>query len=435
MACNGVSILSPAARSSCEPGYELRQNTCLWCEIGTYNIDGVSACKQCPFGAVCAGGNVVLAQQGFWRAPDSPTAFFLCKPNTLNSCCPSGRCLKASTDLTPTFTRINASKLAASGIVFSTAECGIARSGLLCSYCDEGHSEWNDECVPCPYAANPVFLIVYIILVCLFLLLLLLYSCTRNFAAESGSFQVISDFVQSAGVMLVLPQSSVFSVISGLFTFDISVFSSSLSSRPVCLVNVSPMSKLFLKFFNVCVVFICLLGLFLVIYLQRHLRKKKQRTAPFWFMMWRLFFLSTVVVTGVTFQLLNCQRVGNHYVMVQSPASGRCFQGTHLLLSVFMVIFMAFVNALVPFFVRRIISSMGETELQLVHTEEGRRLCTIIVEESRAEIFRNALCGLWKDCGTRGVSDFGNNSAISPHSARLSQKRRLSTTISNAVNI
>lgn len=67
---------------TCPPGYMMNRDeelplddACIRCEAGTYLLEqsNYSACLNCPMGAVCEGGDSVVAVQGFWREPDNST--------------------------------------------------------------------------------------------------------------------------------------------------------------------------------------------------------------------------------------------------------------------------------------------------------------------------------------------------------------------------
>ena len=67
---------------SCPPGYTMlvsnsstTVDTCVICPAGSYLLDEVTSpsttCKPCPIGASCPGGNVVIAQAGYWQSSSS----------------------------------------------------------------------------------------------------------------------------------------------------------------------------------------------------------------------------------------------------------------------------------------------------------------------------------------------------------------------------
>jgi hypothetical protein len=67
---------------SCPPGYMMNReeelpldDQCKWCEAGTYMLEqsNYSSCLNCPMGAVCEGGDSVIAVEGFWRELDNST--------------------------------------------------------------------------------------------------------------------------------------------------------------------------------------------------------------------------------------------------------------------------------------------------------------------------------------------------------------------------
>ena len=45
--------------------YFSNNNTCIVCPSGKYNLIAGSECKPCPTGAICYGGNKILAASGY----------------------------------------------------------------------------------------------------------------------------------------------------------------------------------------------------------------------------------------------------------------------------------------------------------------------------------------------------------------------------------
>lgn len=114
-------------------------SVCLECPSSTYNNNNsIPICSDCPFGAICPGGSVVLAQQFFWQDSASYTSgntpqIYAC-PKELNTCCqdPNGCSIEE--------------------------QCKNGTTGALCSKCSDSDSFiWQSTCVPCKTATVGYF--------------------------------------------------------------------------------------------------------------------------------------------------------------------------------------------------------------------------------------------------------------------------------------
>lgn len=78
---------TPEEAIVCDPGSGItldsitREPTCAICQRTTFNVNGDGTCYPCPAGAICPGGDSVLAQFGYWQDPflaHTEPKLFLC---------------------------------------------------------------------------------------------------------------------------------------------------------------------------------------------------------------------------------------------------------------------------------------------------------------------------------------------------------------------
>jgi len=95
------------------------------------------------------------------------------------ACCPDGNCAvnETSGTLPPV--------------------CTNRRSGILCSWCDEGYTVWAGECVPCK-GVNWGMLVLSIVLVAFALVFLILRP-----PSKSGASAVVVDYYQLTNIISV----------------------------------------------------------------------------------------------------------------------------------------------------------------------------------------------------------------------------------------
>ena len=131
-----------ATMATCPPGFEPLVSSldasgapvareCATCKYRTYNFDGV-ACKSCPLGGECPGGDRLDARAGWWRSTPAAEELFACPLRS--SCLPGNR---------------------------SAADaCAPGYAGAVCGVCAEGYRRWGAACVPCTGTAThalPIF--------------------------------------------------------------------------------------------------------------------------------------------------------------------------------------------------------------------------------------------------------------------------------------
>jgi hypothetical protein len=99
--------------------------SCVECEGRSYNFDGL-ACRPCPLGGDCRGGDDLRALSGWHRATPDAEALFACP---LRGACEPG---SATGD----------------------AACAPKYVGPVCAVCAKGHRRRGFECVPCDGATT-----------------------------------------------------------------------------------------------------------------------------------------------------------------------------------------------------------------------------------------------------------------------------------------
>jgi hypothetical protein len=120
------SLAVPITFRECIPGEAQIGNSCDVCTAGSYSLDPSQACTDCPQGAVCYGGSLMVPKQGYWRSSKTSDEFM--------ECLVPGACL-GSPHIVPSL----------------TGECLRGYRGNLCQACDNGYSRSGaDTCAECP---------------------------------------------------------------------------------------------------------------------------------------------------------------------------------------------------------------------------------------------------------------------------------------------
>jgi len=87
----GITLIDdmvfPVKIAQCSPGHEplvvfvsegrYVAKECVACKDRTFNFDGV-ACRTCPLGGECLGGDRLEARSGWWRSSNTSTVLFAC---------------------------------------------------------------------------------------------------------------------------------------------------------------------------------------------------------------------------------------------------------------------------------------------------------------------------------------------------------------------
>jgi hypothetical protein len=110
----------------CQTGEALVGKDCVQCIAGTYSLDPTQPCINCPSGAKCLGGSLILPDSGYWRPNKYTDSVFAC-PN-------SAACL-GSPHIKPSLTGV----------------CKVGYRGNQCQACDNGYSRTTENvCGKCP---------------------------------------------------------------------------------------------------------------------------------------------------------------------------------------------------------------------------------------------------------------------------------------------
>jgi hypothetical protein len=119
-------LLLPVDFRACLPGEALVGISCVACIPGLYSLDPTQSCTDCPTGAECYGGSLMVPKQGYWRSSKTSDDFM--------ECLVPSACL-GSPHIVPSL----------------TGECLRGYRGNLCQACDSGYSRTSqDKCAECP---------------------------------------------------------------------------------------------------------------------------------------------------------------------------------------------------------------------------------------------------------------------------------------------
>jgi hypothetical protein len=121
-----ADLVVPIQLRDCQSGEAYIGNNCVVCASGTYSLDPNQDCADCPAGAICYGGSLMVPKAGYWRSSKTSDKFLKCNlPDT---------CL-GSPYIVPSLTGV----------------CKLGYRGNLCQACDNGYSvSGPDKCGQCP---------------------------------------------------------------------------------------------------------------------------------------------------------------------------------------------------------------------------------------------------------------------------------------------
>jgi hypothetical protein len=120
----------------CQSGEALVGKDCVQCLSGTYSLDPTKPCTNCPSGAKCLGGSLILPESGYWRPSKYTDSLFAC-PN-------SAACL-GSPHIVPSLTGL----------------CREGYRGNKCQACDNGYSRTTENvCGKCPDDVSNAFRLI-----------------------------------------------------------------------------------------------------------------------------------------------------------------------------------------------------------------------------------------------------------------------------------
>lgn len=160
----GAAACTPCVRGEVQPSL---LSACTACEPQGYSWDpgetlAPATCNACPVGAVCNGGDHVVAQAGYWRDSGDSLVFTACRD--------AGACLGA--------TRVDNMSVAeaSGGVVFESVtkgavfveQCADGYTGTLCYQCTSEplyHRTSFGGCVRCPEASLAIIVVVVVVLI------------------------------------------------------------------------------------------------------------------------------------------------------------------------------------------------------------------------------------------------------------------------------
>jgi hypothetical protein len=183
----------------CQAGEALVGKDCVQCIAGTYSLDPAQPCTDCPSGAKCLGGSLILPEEGYWRPNKDTDSFFAC-PN-------SEACL-GSPHIKPSLTGV----------------CREGYRGNKCQACDNGYSRTTENtCGKCPDDASNAFKLIGMIcllaLICGVLVRSSINTAYEHAALHSIYLKIFANYLQ---LVLLTTQLSLEwpSFVYGLFSIQ-----------------------------------------------------------------------------------------------------------------------------------------------------------------------------------------------------------------------
>mmetsp|Transcript_10898 Transcript_10898/g.21305 ORF Transcript_10898/g.21305 Transcript_10898/m.21305 type:complete len:1423 (-) Transcript_10898:160-4428(-) len=160
----------------CQAGEAQIGTDCVKCSEGTYSLDPSIECKECPAGAKCYGGALMVPKFGYWRSSKATDNFLEC----LNKYA----CL-GSPKIIPDL----------------TGACSTGYKGNLCHSCDIGYSRSaRNECGKCPdEAINVMRMMLFgmcIGSICTILVRSSLKTAYMPMAHSSIYFKILANYAQ-----------------------------------------------------------------------------------------------------------------------------------------------------------------------------------------------------------------------------------------------
>jgi len=160
----------------CNPGEALVGTSCSVCDYGTYSLDPSEACKDCPDGADCYGGSIIVPKAGYWRSSKRSDKVLKCKWPL--AC-------EGSPSITPSL----------------TGRCAVGYRGNLCQPCEDGYSRSaENKCSMCPsYAENVAILFglsILVVSVCAILVRTTLKTAYVPKAKHSIALKILTNYLQ-----------------------------------------------------------------------------------------------------------------------------------------------------------------------------------------------------------------------------------------------
>jgi hypothetical protein len=160
----------------CQAGETLVGKDCVQCIAGTYSLEPTQPCTNCPSGAKCLGGSLLLPGSGYWRPSKYTDSIFAC-PN-------SAACL-GSPHIKPSL----------------TGECHEGYRGNKCQACDNGYSRTTENvCGKCPDDVSSAFrligMLTILALICGVLVWSSLHTAYESAAVYSIYLKIFVNYLQ-----------------------------------------------------------------------------------------------------------------------------------------------------------------------------------------------------------------------------------------------
>jgi hypothetical protein len=276
------------------------------------------ACKDCPEGGICPGGNRIWPKSGYWNPGEDAGYVTACRA-------PPSRC---------------AGTVDGSGrnLGNATQRCGPGYEGALCATCSVGFTDNNGACSPCPDDAS---VLAFILADVAMWTTVAIVACT---ARSSENYQRVVTFIsvlQTAGLFSGvlssdLPAWMLFTYSTfAIFLGDYSIVRSDcLGRRPTFAVSFGLQVAYSFSIGLVTMLACMVVGAIRVAMVrgdpERHAGMRqfyKDRTfrcITVWIQ------LAYVNLTRRAFEAVNCIPLGNGQLVLAAAPEERCFVGTHI---------------------------------------------------------------------------------------------------------
>jgi hypothetical protein len=312
---NSKAVFTAQARQ-CIIGEEIISKSCNICASGTYSLDPLNSCVDCPSQAYCYGNYSMVPRSGYWRSGVNSDNFYKC-PNK-DACLGSDEA------------KMNYKGTCASGY-----------QGNQCNACAQGHSRTSDNtCGKCPdKTLNGVRLAVIfigVVIVCIILVRSTLRSATESKALHSIYFKIFANYLQlimlTAQLKLEWPQlvldffsvhQTAGTVAEQMFSFDCYLEDDE---------NENSYKDIYFRkliFFAMIPFFLCLLSLFFWFVITLFKRSSKNFSRHVMATIVVLIFLAHPSLTQSMFAVFSCTELDNGEFWLITNLDIRCWDPTH----------------------------------------------------------------------------------------------------------
>jgi hypothetical protein len=173
---SNISLALPVTFRECRAGEALVGSSCEVCTAGFYSLEPSQSCTECPTGAVCYGGSLMVPEQGYWRSSKTTDEFM--------ECLVPSACL-GSPHIVPSL----------------TGECSRGYRGNLCQACDNGFSRTSqDRCGECPSkgenSARLLSVLIAVVIICAVFLRSTLKTAYEPEAQHSIYLKIFANYLQ-----------------------------------------------------------------------------------------------------------------------------------------------------------------------------------------------------------------------------------------------